>query len=264
MVRFPVDDRLSHSSPAPTSVRVALTPRDAAVFRDLARHRVLSIPWLCRVHFAGREPATAERLRKLTRAGYVEHLATLRGEREGYRLTGKGRRHLGVSTRPTPRDGTTEWHALHAMTTAEIALAVMSKPLDGSGWTLTWLTEQELVDGLAPWLPLADAGRGFVPDGVMVFTHDTADDERRVAVEVELHEKTPRRYVKKLAWYRALLERGILSRVRWYVPSDRVGDAVDRALDAAGLPEDGPLIAEVKLIEEGIPVYGQAHLTRAA
>jgi hypothetical protein len=264
VVRFPGGDYSTQVSQSSTPTRVALTPRDAAVFRDLARHRVLSIPWLCRVHFDGREPATAERLRKLTRAGYVEHLATLRGEREGYRLTGKGRRHLGVVKRPTPRDGTTEWHALHAMTTAEIALAVTSKPLEGTGWTLTWLTEQELVDGRAPWLPLADHGRGFVPDGVMVFTHDTVDDERRAAVEVELHEKTPSRYVKKLAWYRSLLQQGILSRVRWYVPNDRVGDAVDRALDAAGLPEDGPLLAEVKLIEEGIPIYGKAHLTRAA
>ncbi len=233
------------------------------MFRDLARHRVLSIPWLCRVHFAGRDPATAERLRKLTRAGYVEHLATLRGEREGYRLTGKGRRHLGVSKRPTPRDGTTEWHALHAMTTAEIALAVTSKPLEGSGWTLTWLTEQELVDGLAPWLPLADQGRGFVPDGVMVFTHDTADDERRVAVEVELHEKSPGRYVKKLAWYRSLLQQGILDRLRWYVPSTRVENAVRRALVANRLPEDGQFKVEIKLIDQAeVKVYGLDRLRR--
>jgi hypothetical protein len=81
---------------------------------------------------------------------------------------------------------------------------------------------------------------------------------------VELHEKTPSRYVKKLAWYHSLLQRGVLSRVRWYVPNERVGGAVDRALDAAGLPAGGPLVAEVKLIEAGIPIYGKAHLAPAA
>ncbi len=63
---------------------------------------------------------------------------------------------------------------------------------------------------------------------------------------------------------RALLQQGTLSRVRWYVPTRRVGNAVRRALAVAGLPEGGTLMVEVKTIEPGIPVYGKAHLATSS
>ena len=98
-------DQLLRAPPARTvpGCGCRSTPRDALVFGDLYRHRVLSVPWLARVRFGGSQPAARERLRKLRRAGYVERLPTARGEFKGYRLTARGRREIGVATRPGAR-----------------------------------------------------------------------------------------------------------------------------------------------------------------
>lgn len=246
MITFP---KVAHP-PAPTLVRVEVTARDARVFRDLYRFRTLSVPWLARVHFGGSEDAVRERMRKLIAAGYVVRCDTAHREFKGYRLTAKGRRHIGVTKRPGREGSSTDWHAMHCMTVAEVADRVSSKKVPG--WELAWCTEQEIVDGALDWV----APRGFVPDGVVVFT--SADGELiNMAVEVELHEKSGDRYVKKLAWYRSLLQQGTLDRLRWYVPSTRVENAVRRALVANRLPEDGQLKVEIKPIDQAeVKVYG--------
>lgn len=244
----------THSSPSSARVRVAPTPRDALVFGDLYRHRVLSVPWLARVRFGGSVEAAWKRLRKLARAGYVEQVPTTHGAHRGYRLTASGRRVIGVTTRPRRlAEGGLGWHAAHAMTVAEVADWLSRRC--PAGWALTWLTEQELCDGAAAnWLPA-----GGLPDGVLEL-RNAGGEVHRLAVEVELHDKRPARYAARLTWYGRLLRGGAVQRVRWYVPSQRVAAAVQRALAAAGLAEG----TEVRLIDQGeVTVYGSARLTGA-
>ena len=247
----------THSSCHSAGVRVSLEARDVLLFGDLYRHRVLSVLWLARVRFGGSVRAARERLRKLKLTGYVEQVRLTRGEYLGYRLSAKGRRALGITKRPRPRaESGLFWHAAHAMTVAELADFVGRRV--PAGWGLTWLTEQELCDGAAAdWLPA-----GGMPDGVLEL-RNSAGELHRMAIEVELHEKQPGRYVSRLAWYKALLAGGALERVRWYVPSHRVGDAVGRALAAAGIAVGTQ--AEVRLIDQAaVLVYGSARTVQAA
>jgi hypothetical protein len=245
----------THSSSPSPGVRVSPTTRDALVFGDLYRHRVLSVPWLARVRFGGSVPAAWVRLRKLARAGYVEPVATTHGAHRGYRLAAAGRRVIGVAKRPRRRaEGGLCWHASHAMTVAEVADFLTRRAPEG--WSASWLTEQELCDGVgAGWLPA-----GGVPDGVLEL-RNAGGAVHRLAVEVELHDKRPVRYAARMAWYKELLGTGAVQRVRWYVPNRPVGDAVRRALAAAGLGTG----AEVRLIDgTAVMVYGSARLVLAA
>jgi hypothetical protein len=143
------------------------------------------------------------------------------------------------------------------MTVAEVADFLARRA--PAGWAPAWLTEQELCDGAAAgWLPA-----GHLPEGVLELRSAAGGAVdgvvHRIAVEVELHEKQPGRYAATLAWYRRLLTAGALERVRWYVPDRRVGDAVLRALRAAGVFVGAQ--AEVRLIDpEEVTVYGSARL----
>ena len=237
--------------------RVSLTQRDARVFGDLYRHRVLAVPWLARAHFGGSAEAAWKRLRRLARGGYVEQVPTTHGAHRGYRLTPAGRREIGVAKRPRKlAEGGLGWHATHTMTVAEVADYLAGRA--PAGWQATWLTEQELCDGAgAGWLPA-----GGLPDGVLEL-RNAAGELHRLAVEVELHDKRPARYAARLAWYTGLLASGAVQRVRWYVPNGLVAGAVQRALTAAGLAEGQG--AEVRLIDPAtVTVYGSARLAPAA
>jgi hypothetical protein len=235
---------------------MSLTPRDARIFGDLYRHRVLSVTWLARAHFAGSVEAVWKRLRKLARSGYVEQVPTTHGPHRGYRLTAAGRRLIGVARRPRRlAEGGVGWHATHAMTVAEVADFLLGRTPEG--WSAAWLTEQELCDGAGDgWLP-----PGGLPDGVLEL-RNAAGELHRLAVEVELHDKRPARYATLLRWYKGLLATGAVQRVRWFVPNGLVAGAVQRALRAAGFAEGGG--AEVRQIDPAaVTVYGSARLPPA-
>ena len=147
------------------------------------------------------------------------------------------------------------------MTVAELAEALPRKA--PAGWALTWITEQELRDGAgAAWFPACHTG-SYVPDGVLVGRRQHDGGMQRIIVEVELHAKPALRYAPKLAWYARLLRSGVVQRVRWYVPSQGVAAAVERALVDAGLAI--PTEADVRLLDQAtIPVYGSARLSHVA
>jgi hypothetical protein len=247
----------------PRSRPVSLTARDARVFGDLHRHRVLSTPWLARVRFGGSQRAAWERLRKLSAAGYVERLPTVQGEFKGYRLTTTGRRAGGLDGRARRRGpGVGAVPVLHAMTVAELADRLLRALPEGAPFALAWVTEQELLDGLAAdWFP-ADAG-AFLPDGVLEASASATGEVSRMAVEVELHRKVDRAYAAKLAWYRRLLEREVFRRLRWYVADATTGTTVRRALRAAGFSVGDPRV-EVKPLPPEVPVYGRRDRAGAA
>jgi hypothetical protein len=112
------------------------------------------------------------------------------------------------------------------------------------------VTERELRLGV-PWLGDEPVGpRDRAPDGVLVLTPPpgapgglpagSPEDapgktvDWRVAVEVELHQKTARRLEAKLAWYTRWLNRGAFHEVVWYAAEGAPLWAIQRAIAAAG------------------------------
>jgi hypothetical protein len=115
------------------------------------------------------------------------------------------------------------------------------------------VTERELRLGV-PWLGddqqagLTVGPRDRAPDGVLVLTpppgapgslpagspEDAPGNtvDWRVAVEVELHQKTARRLGAKLAWYARWLNHGAFHEVVWYASEGAPLWAVERTIAA--------------------------------
>lgn len=245
----------------PNSGAVALTARDRWLFAALLRHRVLGVAWLAREEFGGSVPAAWERLRRLRNAGYLEQVRTQLGAPKGYTLTALGKAELGLERRGRPRRGLPVAQVCHNMAIADVAQSLLAAFAGDPAYAAAWLTESELRDGEgADWLP-----KGHLPDGVLVVTaraglghrHDVRGAVHRMAVEVELHDKAASRYPKKLAWYRTLLERGVLHLVRWYVADGTVGGVVRRGLRGAEIADDDERV-EVVLLPDGVRRSGAA------
>jgi hypothetical protein len=239
---------------------VRLTERDVAVLRDLVRFGVLAAPQLKRRHWprARNLFTTWQRLRELRRAGYVDRYVLGFGQEAAYLPTGRGVTLSGLAL-PTPRCRpeflTAVWHHL---TVADVAFALLER-FPGAAWT----TERELrrarrtaaADAFGPTpegetVGATGAARGKVPDGVLTLRG------RRMAVEVELTQKSALAYAQIVATYVRRCEAGEYERVQWFALGDGTQRQVERAIArlAAGTP------LHVAPMPDGVTVYGRARV----
>src|SRR3954470_6966673 len=196
---------------------------------------VEALRWLARLEVAGIEPlghalgfgwrATYSHVERLARAGLIA-----RGYDRGgsvVAITAAGRREVGAD-RGDVRSGATHGSGLrHARAVSWVAALLTLRER-------AWLSEQELRrdDGwLVPVVWASSRGRHRPDLGIVV-------REARVAVEVELSHKSPRRLRAILAGYEAAIASGPLAGGLIYV-SDRpdVLDAVARTAGRAGVLE---------------------------
>jgi hypothetical protein len=151
------------------------------------------------------------------------------GRRGGVTRTGAAASGTGLAApRGAPWPG--PWYR-HHLAVADVAEALTALGVRWHGGAPAWETEAE-------WSREARATGGLRPDGVLVLTAPDGA-ARRMAVEVELHPKPPRRYPPKLAWYRERLAAGAFQRVRWYCADAPTLRQVLAAVRAAGAAGDG-------------------------
>jgi hypothetical protein len=202
------------------SPSVLLTPRDLALLRELARFRVLTAEQLRRRHFPGRALATCwNRLGQLKAADYVARVPLGYGHEAAWLVTGRGAAASFCGLDAPRCDGVPGAWFRHHLAVADVAESL----IDGRyhGGTPSWQTEAE-------WS--REHGGGVLrPDGVLTLTAPDGT-EHLLGVEVELHPKTPRRYVPKVVWYRERLGAGDLHRVRWYVADAATRRVVSSAI----------------------------------
>src|SRR4051794_9764920 len=194
-----------------------------------------ALAWLARVEVAGVEPlrlalgfgwrATYSHVARLADAGLLVRAF----DREGsvVAITAAGRRAVGAD-RGDVRSGATHGSGLrHARAVSWVAALLTVRERE-------WVSERELR-GQREWeVPVVWAGsRGrHLPDVGVVM------GDARVAVEVELSHKSPRRLQAILAGYEQTIASGAIAGGLIYV-SDRPGvlSAVTRAARRAALPQ---------------------------
>jgi hypothetical protein len=120
----------------------------------------------------------------------------------------------------------------HDLTIPEVERWLLVKPAAEGG---RFLTVRELFRERALARPPRErrggAGMGYRPDGVLELA-----DGRRIAVEVELHDKAERLAAAdgKLQDYRARYGAGVYAEVLWLVPDATVSRPLLAAIDATG------------------------------
>jgi hypothetical protein len=231
-----------------------LTPRDRALLQDVYRFGCLSAVQLTRRHWPDSpSPKTAwNRLRQLVLGDYLQRRSLGYREDSAYLLTNKGRTELGQPTRHTRPVLNASSSVRHRLIVADVADWLRSREYRGGA--PAWISEVDVYDGRLrlPRRPTKkrERGRGalMVPDGVLVLT----GGERiwRLAVEVELHQKSSVLYDDKLTWYAGQFEAESLDAVLWLTrppatPAPILAAARRVAGDTAKLVQADPLPDDV-------------------
>jgi hypothetical protein len=193
------------------------------------------LAWVARLEVVGREPlglamgwgrrATYSHVERLAGAGLLERVYDAEGSVVA--VTRAGRRMLGLDGGSVPLSVTRGAGLRHARAVSWVAALLTVRER-------SWSSEQEMrsrADWLVPVLWQASRGTHRPDVGVEVAG-------RRVAIEVELCVKAPRRLRAILAGYEALIAADALSGGVVYVSDrDDVLAAVMRAAVAVGVPE---------------------------
>lgn len=177
-----------------------LTERDVSLLDALARLRFATTRQLARLEFAGSSAAANKRLRKLLDAGLVrpwvrdlakENVYSL--DRAGARLLGEqdGTEMVGV---PRGLDGNLD-HLL-AINQVRVSLAV---GLGAAAGEIPWFRPD--------WELRARFKERVIPDALFSIRWND-NREQALALEVDNHTRSPRRFLGKILGYRRLLARG--------------------------------------------------------
>lgn len=191
--------------------------------------RVLN--WLARLGLVGVEPlrlATGmcqsvayDHIARLVREGLVERPVTGDGEGGCVLLTRAGvrvAREHGAAGVVAPRSAAPS-SARHGRAVSWVAASAELR-----GWR--WLGPAELR-AEAGWHVVREDGASHAPDLGLVIA------DKRVAVEVELHSKAPRRLQTILRGYRGLVDHAGLDGISYVIDRDDVGVLVRREASAA-------------------------------
>jgi DNA-binding transcriptional ArsR family regulator len=205
--------------------------RTPAIRPGPGSYRVLA--WLARLGAAGIEPLAVAQgmssrmvyshVARLVEEGLVARSLAADGGGGVVALTRAGAR--------VARETGTAWvvsgHA-RAQSSARHGRAVswVAASAEVRGWR--WLGPGELR-GESGWRVKRDDGARHCPDLGLVI------EERRTAVEVELHRKAPQRVRAILRGYRGLIDRGQLHAVSYVTDRPDVTRLIRREADAAGL-----------------------------
>jgi hypothetical protein len=242
------------SSPDRPASALLLTPRDRALLQDVYRFGCLSAVQLTRRHWpdSPSQKTAWNRLRQLVVGEYLLRRSIGHREDGAYLLTNKGRAELGLPTRHARPVLNATSSLRHRLIVADVADWLRSREYRGGD--AEWVSEVDVYDGRLrlPRRPTKkrERGRGalMVPDGVLVLT----GGERvwRLAVEVELHQKSSVLYDDKLTWYAGQFEAERLDAVLWLTrppasPAPILAAARRAAGDAAKLVQADPLPADV-------------------
>ena len=219
-----------------SSCRWCSVSRRSGRARGPGPRSVEALEWLARLDVAGLEPlGLALGTRRATTYSHVARLASVGWvtrlyDRDGsvVAITREGRQAVGLAgggARPGQLSGVGRAHA-RAVSWMAALMTIRDRE---------WVSDREArerADWLVPVMWAGSQGTHRPDLGVTL-------SGQRVAVEVELSHKAPRRLRAILAGYEAAIESGALSGGVLYV-SDRpaVLDTVRRAAEQAGIPGD--------------------------
>jgi hypothetical protein len=192
-----------------------------------------ALSWLAKVDASGIEPlglalgmrtsTTYSHLQRLAASGYVARVDG--GESGAVVMTRDGWRRLGRAVNDVPRGMTYGLGLRHACAVSWVAALLSLRDR-------TWIAEREMRRQQVWQVPVLWTGsRGtHRPDLGM------ERDGRRMAIEVELSPKAPRRLRAILAGYEHAIATGGLARVMYILDGPEVERAVARAARQVGLP----------------------------
>lgn len=192
-----------------------------------------ALKWLARVDVAGLEPwglamgfgsrATYSHAQRLAAAGLVTRIY----DREGsvVAITAAGRRIACADVRQVPLGATRGFGLRHARAVSWVAALLAARGRD-------WLSDRELRERPDWRIPVfwTNSHGSHRPDAASTM------EGRRVAVEVELSHKAPRRLRAILAGYEAALAVGTLGGVIYVSDRADVLSAIGRAASRVDLP----------------------------
>lgn len=197
-------------------------PRSMEALKWLARVDVAGVePWRLAMGFGSR--AMYSHAKRLEAAGLVTRIY----DREGsvLAITPAGRRIACADSRPVPVGATRGFGLRHARAVSWVAALLAARGRD-------WLSDRELRERPDWRIPV------FWVSGYGSHRPDAASttDGRRIAVEVELSHKAPRRLRAILAGYEAVLADGTLSGVIYVSDRDDVLSAIRRVAARVDIP----------------------------
>ena len=200
---------------SPKPVKIRLTERELNVLLYLWKWKLVSQAALTAKFFGKVSPGRAyNKLRELYRAGFVAMTGDDEGQRFAWTLAPKG---FAVVLKYLPvlrESGFRSEHFTHDFLTTAFHLGDW---LVGAPKSVKFFSEQDLrrlsPDEIPVWVPAPDAHR---PDGYWGF--DNGGTWLPVAVEVEIHRKSPAAYAAVAEYY---ADFACIHRVFWLVPSLR-------------------------------------------